>query len=313
MTCDKYKENKIKIAICITFYFKECRIKFLIRLLDSISASNYEFRITVITNNNELERNIVFCSFLNKKNIKIEYFIPYGLGHSFLLTWSHLHVFRNLYCDESFTHFLYSEDDLMITKENIDYWLNHIDILKPLGFFPSFLRIEINSKNLKTYTSDVINPISQYDCNFLKFNNQIRFVNIPYAYQGCYFYDRDLMNEHLSSSSSNPDFIHSSKSLFKFNSTNIREKAAFGLTFFNTPPGYWSRCMIKLENGLKISESALIHHMPNNLCNDTSTPLGKIELSNLFLRRSVKNYFKFLVKKVLKLFFKIIISRFSTR
>jgi hypothetical protein len=48
-----------------------------------------------------------------------EVIIPEYLGHPYLLTWSHLKVFRQNYPDKNYTYFLYIEDDMCITQENV--------------------------------------------------------------------------------------------------------------------------------------------------------------------------------------------------
>jgi hypothetical protein len=55
-----------------------------------------------------------------KVNIKIV--TPKYLGHPYLLTWSHLDVFRKMYkIDDNISHFMYLEDDVEIKLNNIEY------------------------------------------------------------------------------------------------------------------------------------------------------------------------------------------------
>jgi hypothetical protein len=89
-----------------------------------------------------------------------------------------------------------------------------------------------------------------------------------------YLLDRALMQEHLASPSSNPDFGR----------WNIREKAAQGLTFWGVPKGFHSRIMLGLEAGRKaLDRRCLVHHMPNNGANDPQSRFGKIPLDAIFL------------------------------
>jgi hypothetical protein len=91
-----------------------------------------------------------------------------------------------------------------------------------------------------------------------------------------YLYDRELMLEHLSGPSSNPDF----------GPWSIREKAAQGLTFVNVPKGFRSRNLVPYDiKRNQIDESCFIHHLPNNYANDPHSQFGKIPVDQLLKRR----------------------------
>ena len=80
-------------------------------------------------------------------------------------------------------------------------------------------------------------------------------MNFNNPYQACYIMDRELMEEHLTGESSNPDF----------GIWDIRAKAAAGVTFFRIPNGFLSRNVFGVTvPTMKIDEDALVSHAANN-------------------------------------------------
>jgi len=300
--------NSIKIAICITFHYNEHRLKYLEKVINEFDNLGLNINITIITNTNDplvltKIKNFVFHNISN-----IYFFTPIGLGHPYLLAWSHLEIFRKQVLDESFTHFLYIEDDILITKKNIDYWLINREILRPYGLIPSFFRYEINNFNKKFYSSDVVKPISIYDCKLFKISENKSFINIPYPYQGLYFLDRELLLEHLNGPSSCPDFDHNDSGLFRIQSHDMRARAAFCLTFINIPKGYRSRNVLLL-NGTNIDEACLVHHLPNNYTNNPDLIGGKVLLKDIFQNKSISSFLSFHLKTLFKTIFKYYINK----
>ena len=57
--------------------------------------------------------------------------------------------------------FIYCEDDLLFTKKNFQYWLNHKDKCIQRNYNLGFLRAEVNKKNKKLYSTDQVEK-SQY-------------------------------------------------------------------------------------------------------------------------------------------------------
>jgi len=247
-----------KIAICVTFYFDCSRLMYLDKISNSFNELAEKVCLTVITNTLLKEDLDQIKSTLTGKGFEFSIFTPIGLGHPYLLTWSHFFIFRQLFEDISFSHFLYLEDDILITRENIIYWLEGREQLRGLNFIPSFLRVETKVGNEQWYSTDCT---QQFEINQLPsvcINEDLLFVNLPTPYQGMYLLDRELMSEHLLGISSNPDF----------GTWGIREKAAQGLTFLSVSKGFISRNLIPYKTKEhQIDNNCLIHHTPNNYAN----------------------------------------------
>ncbi|MBD2189807.1 hypothetical protein H6F41_16880 [Pseudanabaena sp. FACHB-723] len=198
---------------------------------------------------------------------------PFLLGHPFLLTWCHFDIFRRvLNLDKTVTHFLYLEDDIYITPENINYWIEGRERLRTFGLIPSFLRYETQVFTDERFSTDVT-QILNFNALPRVYFQQIHYayLNLPQPYQGMYLLDRELMEEHLNNSC-HPDF----------GIWHIREKAAQGITFLNIPEGFISRNLIGYNTLLQeIDQRCLIHHLPNNYVNNQNTPFGKVPIRNL--------------------------------
>lgn len=265
--------------MCITVHFSADRMKYLKIMSDQFASLADVVEVYIVTNarsdSGEIE---MLNQALGNKGFKYHFFTPTGLGHPYLLTWSHFDVFRRLISNESITHFMYLEDDLLITRENVDYWNESFRTLHPLGLIPSFLRIEKNQKDLQWYSSDAQEQFYFSKIPKVYKNPEYAFINLPHPYQGMYFLPRELMLEHLNSKSSNPD----SGVWF------IREKAAQGLTFQNVPTWCTSRNFVGFDvRNQKIDHRSFIHHLPENYANRTPPDgkLGTIQIDQVILMR----------------------------
>jgi hypothetical protein len=202
------------------------------------------------------------------------------LPHPFFLGWHHLEVFRHLLSNTKVSHFLYMEDDLLISEKNIRYWLIGRKKLRHRGLYPSFVRVEKRKNSDVWYSTDCTEHVDLSKLPSVRINDRYRFFGLPNPYQGMYLMDRELMSEHLSGPSSHPDF----------GPWGIREKAAQGLTFLNVPQGFGSRNVVGYNcETNQIDSHSWIHHMTNNYANDPSQPFGKIPILELSDRQQAFN------------------------
>lgn len=204
---------------------------------------------------------------------------------------------------------MYVEDDIKVTKENVEYWLNARDNLKPFGLIPGFFRFEKSNIDGELYSSDVMEKMSFYDCSRLTLGNEKSFIGIVYPYQGLYFHDRELMEEHLNGPSSNPDFDHSDGGLLRIQSHDLRARAALCLTFVKVPLGYRSRYVLPINAiNNQLEPVCLVHHLPDNYTNNPATPIGKIKVADIFIPKSIKTYFRKKIKVVFSSLLSTLIS-----
>ena len=280
---DFFNENteKIKIAAVITFFFREDKIKNLVKVCDGLNNLSNENEIHIFTNN---------ISSSQAEKLKKEIKINVNLitidepVHDRLLPWYHINLMKKLYINEDITHFLYLEDDIYLNKSNFNYWLNSRKILKKFGLIPGFIRTENNKSDNQLYAIDFLKKSNFNVLPKIKVNNNYNFVNNEFPYQGMYLYDRDLMREHLSGPSSNPDCGHGAFNLNFIDDRMINQdlmaKANLGLTYINPPYGFFNRIVIPFEIKKKrIAKFCEIQHLSNRYSN-TQSSFGNIKVED---------------------------------
>ena len=266
-----------KLAIAVAFHYVESRLVYLGMISDHFSQLADELSVTIVTNSNDTENLSKITRTLEGKGFEFSFLVPKALGHPFLLTWSHFADFRQKIEDPSYSHFMYLEDDMLITRQNMEYWMGAREALRDTGFYPSFLRVEKKDGADDWYSTDGSESYEFRDLPSVTAPAHAKwlFVNVPNPYQGMYLLDREQMLEHLSGPSSAPEY-----GLPK----GIRERATRGLNFANVKKGYYSRNLLPfcVDEG-RLDEACFIHHTPNNYANDPySGVYGKIK-TDLFI------------------------------
>lgn len=261
-----------KLAIAVTFFYVESRLTYLRRISRHFSSLADIVEIYLVTNARDAERKRKISDIFSNYDLTCRIVVPHLLGHPYLLTWTHLEVFRQIFNDTSISHFMYVEDDTLVRAENVNYWMEGREVLRNSGFYPSFFRYELRNDEGPAYSSDCTGPADGRALPYVAQSSDYCFVNLPWPYQGMYLMDREMMLEHLSGESSSPDFGR----------WLIREKAAQGLTFKNVPEGFWSRNLVgyRLDKG-RLDEFCLVHHTPNSYVEKEGTALGKTLISKI--------------------------------
>lgn len=217
---------------------------------------------------------------------KIEIVAFLDLLHPWILTWAHKTIFREKFSDLSYSHFMYTEDDLEITRRNIDYWQTNREILRDSGLYPSFFRVEWNVE-LNCWTStDLTEKINLERIPRLSLLGGTRnYLNSPNPYQGLFFYDRELMSEHLDSPTADINTYGDIEKIFLNEKWGggVAERANFALTFHNIPMGFTSRTVVPyFEKFGLIDPECWIHHLPNNYANSMpESRNGKVPMAHL--------------------------------
>ena len=271
------------LAICVTFYYNAERLSCLSALFSNFPKLAQMVDVTIITNTANQDEQEAIENTARQHDLTIKIFVPHGLGHPYLLPWSHFHVMRAKIEDQRFTHFLYLEDDLLIRRETIEYLLSAREILRPHGLLPGVFRIERRARDGEWMATDVKEPVSIRNCSRTINAGGTGFVNLPTPYQGLYFLDRELMEEHLSGFSSNPDFGLRKLATGPHPCTwRIRERASMGLTFSGIPNGFGSRIVLPYKsNPLILASLSFVHHLQDKYANDPNTRFGKIRVPDV--------------------------------
>ena len=269
------------LAIAVTFHFVEDRLKYLAMLAEHFTSLADKVTVYIITNRREKKELNLIADAVRGQGFDINFLTPIGLGHPFLLTWSHFVAFRTLMQDESVSHFMYLEDDILVRRESVEYWMQGRELLRKTPFYPSFLRVEKNEQDGRWYSSDCLKRHDVGSLPRVAFGQDLWFLNLPSPYQGMYLLDREQMQEHLTSASSVPEFHPLG--------WGIREQAAQGLSFARVPDGFRTRNLLAYwPQTSKIDERAFVHHTPNTyvLMAHQDVPLGSIPVDELLYREA---------------------------
>ena len=266
-----------KLLVAVTFFFVDSRLQILKRVLEEVAELAPYLKLLLITNSS-LGKDIFELKKIIPNTLDHEIHVPSLLGHPYLLTWSHLDLFRDhFFGPDNFSHYLYLEDDLLFTKANFHYWLESREILRPYNLIPAFMRYELKLGSAVRYATDMTHKITFSRLKKIEYKKGSYYLSLPQPYQGMYLLDRDLMGEHLKGGSSNPDCKGFG---------GIREKAAQGLIYAGVPRGFLNRHALKYDAvARRVDSAALVHHSTNSYADDPSVKFAKIPVDALIKHR----------------------------
>jgi hypothetical protein len=267
-----------RLLLCITFHFSSLRLTYLKRIASEFESLAESVKTVVITNDPRAHE--LIKAELNPLGLELEILSPTLLGHPYLLAWCHKEIFRRELERKrnEFSHYLYAEDDLLISEHNMNYWMEARDRLKPSGLIPSFIRYEINHSMQQKVSADMavkVDPAKAAKIFFPKIN--YAYIALPNPYQGTYLFDCELLAEHFGSC-----FSYGPEAPAPHGWIWTRERAALGATFYKVPYGFSSRNVAGYDlDSQCVDERCLIRHLPNNYTDNPACEIGNLAISDL--------------------------------
>ena len=266
--------KKFKICVHIPLYLQKSKKKQLInfkKVCDSFLKFSKSTHLFIHCNKKLKNKNkrIKFISYNFKKN------------HPFKLTW----YCRNLMETQrnDYDIFIYCEDDLLFTKTNFKYWLSHKDKCIKNNYNLGFLRVEVNKKNKKLYSTDQVQK-SQYYVELLK----KKYLILANSNSSFWIYDKE-------------EFIRFTNTKYwrfewKWISISdillIREMAAVGWHGQNMngkDMGRYLATVVPLKNG-KVDNRSFVRHLSDNYANAPQGLFGTFKMTDI----AEKNLKKFI-------------------
>ena len=243
----------MKIAVHITHYdqagsqntgaLKMKKFDYLQKILKKYLAISKNTKIFIHTNNNRLISN-------NKRITYIYHDLSKETDHN-RLTWKCRTLIKKQ--RTKFDIFIYSEDDILFTKKNLDYWLMHKNICNKAGYNIGFLLCEYNHTKKKFYVVSNKKKFKQYI-----YLDKIKFIiNDVNPYYGFWIYDSTELEKFIKTKWWN--FQWSGNNFNSFYGT--AEMSAIGWHGKNMDRYY--ETVFPVKNDV-ISKGALLHHLPNN-------------------------------------------------
>jgi hypothetical protein len=255
---------------CITFHFKAERLGYLEQVLAAHHSLGCPSRVEILTNTfNENEQALIQESIasIGLSNAAV---VGCKVPHKWLLPWASKLTLKAAHETGQYTHFLYSEDDILVSRENLEYFCTELPHLKKLGLYPGFLRVEWSSSQSRWVASDVNHMYGRIAENAPRLKSsesgaQHSYICPTNAYQAMFLYDQDLFEEHLKSPTFDMKLYGGLENLNDEWGGGVAERAAFALTYYNAPAGFPCRNPLPYSSYFNLIEPCcFIHHIPNN-------------------------------------------------
>ncbi|WP_091952413.1 hypothetical protein [Bradyrhizobium shewense] len=211
------------------------------------------------------------------KTLSIESFPK--LANPWLLPWSHKHLVseRFLSAGSAYTHFIYVEDDILLSFQNFCYFTHYREILKERRLIPSFQRIEYNDADNRLYLVDQVGVADLNSRNRVDLDGYA-FVNLDYPFNAMFILDRELALEYVET----PSFDRERSKLVR-PEWDVACRAAMGLCFESPPEGFLTRYVSPVDpSTLSAPSWSWVYHLPNNYAKDRLKPFAKTRVDQQF-------------------------------
>lgn len=235
----------MKITTHISFFYIKERIEYINRILRETNTYLYVTDIYIHTNTKDLSPS----DFVPYSNGSI-HIVYHDLTHidPYKLTWA----CRELLLQQKDTYdiFMYIEDDIVVPRAAIEYWIAYHKKVVDRGYNLGFVRIETHN-NIE-YITDL--PKKKI-CEHISIDNTQYAVNNINPYCAFWIYDKEEFHKFISSKYYNIGEIHGYQT---------REASAFGLHGMNT--NWYTSTLIPITDR-RLHSGCRIYHIANNYVN----------------------------------------------
>ena len=174
----------MKICVHISFYFNDERIKYLNKTINEINNYPHDTDIFIHTNKEIIAEEIFNKNKKGKLNIIVH--TKFKNNNAQYLTWKCRSLLEKQI--EDYDIFIYLEDDILLYKETLDYWLKYKDLFIKHKCNVGFMRVERGSDG-ELYWVDGCIKMN----NFAKIGNKLYLVNDVQPYCAFWIYDKNEM------------------------------------------------------------------------------------------------------------------------
>jgi hypothetical protein len=279
------------ITVSIAAHYEASRVPFLITVLQEMEAWDFtEVSVTIVTNDLALAEQPALrkvISRLLRRGFTVEFDQTYGLEHPFHLTWWHKEHLRRWAKkggrDDDL--FIYIEDDIAISAENLKYFVKYLQPLKDVGLIPAFILYEkikderVAVAFLGPQLLTIRPPIRVLDTNFV----------IPkFPYWAGFALDRDLCREYLKS-----PMVDRTLAAVNFPRHTCRVHSALGLCYSDPPGDFESRYALPVEEGAPRVDCQ-VWHAAQNYSTTKKHSFATVKMRDVFLPYEAKSRVKLL-------------------
>lgn len=280
-----------RIEVHIVSHYRDDRTAQLNILLDAILDWKNCIVATTITSNVETYRTSGFLApyieRFEKRGHTLNLNVASGLSNPRMLTWEHKRFLRpwleSASPGEDF--FVYLEDDIALTNDNISYFIRQSKTLRKHNLIPGFLRYEI--KDGEKRLVDVMSP------EYWQRDRSLTIDGVQYhananPYWAGFILDRALAEEYVESKSFSP-------TASEFVPWNIQERAAMGLTYENVNLRLRTRVVVPLVDGVA-DPACMIWHCSNSYSADNHPIVARLTPEAAYRTETFPSY---LVRKAI--------------
>ena len=277
-----------RLLVAITFHYRADRLPLLLSAARSFLAFPVAaIDLVVLTNTtlpDEMQRIIAMLEPLTAPGMAggtartFRLATHPGLADPWLLLWCHKPLIREQFLHGDYTHFIYAEDDILVSWENFRYFTAHRALLERHGLIPGFQRIEYNETDGNLYLLDQSAP-EDLDALRKIDAGEHWFVTPHFPHCAMFVLDRPLAQEYVASAAF--ELATSARVAGHF---GVAERAAMGLCFENIPDGFHSRWAVPVHKQLRAtSPDCWLFHIANNYTVNPKSEFGKILPRDMFV------------------------------
>ena len=247
--------------------------------------SNHECDKEVLTE--LLEPNVTFNS--------LSIIVASECYEGYALTWAHKGLLREAVNNKYYDFYVYTENDMVFTRDNFLYWYLYKDKLKALNLEPGFCRYEsYKSKKVPFDNHRVweLNGLTKkvwgdrpykVDLRLTPLDDFVGFASLGNPYMGMMILDQEMAEKYINSQSSDPI---KSFDLTQFRCWPLADRSSLGLAFENLKAGQEHRRVVPLvqvDKKLQIASCGLIEHCDTKYSKELEEKLGSVlDISDMF-------------------------------
>lgn len=254
----------MRIVQHISFFYLEDRLQYLNQII--LESNKYHFNTDIFIHTNVQFATNKLPPYNNGKVTIIQHDLT-GINPHYL-TWKCRDLLKQQ--RNEYDIFMYLEDDILVSKKALEYWLNHNHRLIELNYNLGFVRIEVNAQNKLEYIHDITNLHGGRLDTFIELDGKKFCVNNKNQYCAFWIYNKHEFNRFIDSK------YYDINNIANY---YIREASAIGLHGWETP--WYKNTVIPLVDN-KLHPDCRVYHLPNNYVNDSSSPFAKVLFTDCF-------------------------------
>lgn len=272
-----------RFDVSIAAHYVPRRIPFLAEVLRAIAGwDRTGVSVTLVTNDPAIADEPLITeakALLAERGFELLIDKVHGLAHPWHLTWWHKQHLREWFARGGTRDdlFMYIEDDIVVTRENIAYFTRYLAAAKAHGVIPGFLRFEKGSGGKRI--SPDYRGYQQVSAHEKMVLDGQPFVAPQFSYWAGFVMDREMCAEYFASPWSS---MAEADTMPQSHRHSCRVQSAWALTFENVPDGLPSRYVVPVDVQNRPLECCQVWHSANNYSVSKEHNFGTVAMADVF-------------------------------